>query len=60
MTGFLVTFIEAGNLYWRSVGLAYEFFGLGMVLYFAPLSAGQFIWTLGFGFPPMLANPGGG
>ncbi len=44
----------------RSVGPAYEFFGLGMVLYFASQRAGQLIWPLDFGVLRMLVAAGSG
>lgn len=52
--------LEAGSAYLRTVGPAYGFFGLGLVLYFASQGAGQLLWPLGVGFARLAIAAGGG
>ena len=46
--------VETGTAYLRLVGPAYEFFGLGLALYFASQGAGRLFWPLSAGFLRML------
>lgn len=52
--------LEAGAQYLRTVGPAYGFFGLGLVLYFASQGAGRLFWPVTANVMRLLVAAGGG
>lgn len=52
--------LEAGRMYFRTVGPFYFFFALGLALYFASQGAGRVLWPTVAGFTRLAIAIGGG